>query len=94
VSRLLGIEKSLSPNQCEHCCRCGRVRLTGVVVRNAGIDWSNPENCYWQHKVARREAVRIILHGQSEIEASNVVLEGDLTFEVRAHVMVRPPYGT
>ncbi|CAL8466978.1 g6514 [Coccomyxa elongata] len=62
--------------------RCGRVRLTGVVVRNKGIDWASPSNCYWQHKVARKEAARIVLHGQSEFEASHVVLEGDHTFEV------------
>lgn len=53
-----------------------------MVVRNAGIDWSSPDNCYWQHKVARKEAARIVLHGQSEFEASHVVLEGDQTFEV------------
>lgn len=63
-------------------CRCGRVRLTGVVVRNKGIDWASPDNCYWQHKVTRKEASRIVLHGQSEFEASHVVLEGDQTFEV------------
>lgn len=32
--------------------RCGRIRLTGVVVRNRGIDWSRPDNVYWQHKVS------------------------------------------
>ena len=53
-----------------------------MVVRNAGIDWSSPGNCFWQHKVARKEAARIVLHGQSEFEASHVVLEGDQTFEV------------
>ena len=62
--------------------RCGRVRLRGVSVRNAGIDWEAPSNVYWQHKVQRREAVRIILHGQSEFEASHVVLQGSHTFEV------------
>ncbi|KAK9833071.1 hypothetical protein WJX74_006343 [Apatococcus lobatus] len=62
--------------------RCGRVRLRGVSVRNAGIDWEAPGNVYWQHKVHRREAVRIILHGQSEFEASHVVLQGSHTFEV------------
>ena len=30
--------------------RCGRVRLSGVVVRNRGIDWSHPDNVYWRHK--------------------------------------------
>ena len=53
-----------------------------MVVRNAGIDWGSPDNCYWQHKVARKEATRIVLHGQSEFEASHVVLEGDQNFEV------------
>ena len=28
-----------------------RVRLTGVVIQNQGIDWSHPGNVYWQHKV-------------------------------------------
>jgi len=59
------------------------VRLTGVVVRNAGIEWGSSDNCYWQHKVTRKEAARIVLHGQSEFEASHVVLEGDQTFEVK-----------
>ena len=55
-----------------------------MVVRNAGIDWGSPGNCYWQHKVARQEAARIVLHGQSEFEASHVVLEGNQDFTVGA----------
>jgi hypothetical protein len=31
--------------------RCGRIRLNNVTVRNAGINWENPKNCYWSHKV-------------------------------------------
>ncbi len=58
------------------------MRLTGVVVRNAGVDWADAGNCYWRHRVARREAARIVLHGQAEFEASHVVLSGDQTFEV------------
>lgn len=30
--------------------QCARVRLSGVVVQNAGLDWSCPSNVYWQHK--------------------------------------------
>lgn len=37
---------------------------------------------YWKHQVARLEAVRIVLHGQSEFEAHDVVLTGAHTFEV------------
>ena len=33
-------------------------------------------------QVTRHECVRVILHGQSELEASNVVLIGSHTFEV------------
>ena len=62
--------------------RSGRVRLRGVTVRNAGIDWEATSNCFWQHKVQRREAVRIVLHGQAEFEASHLILEGSHTFEV------------
>jgi len=66
------------------------VRLTGVIVRNAGVDWAAPGNCYWRHQVARREAARVVLHGQAEFEASHVVLSGDQTFEARAPP-ARPP---
>ena len=63
-----------------------------MVVRNAGIDWSSPGNCFWQHKVARKEAARIVLHGQSEFEASHVVLEGDQTFEVSYRHHIHPSH--
>lgn len=31
--------------------RCGRVHMSNVTVRNAGIDWSAPGNLYWKHQV-------------------------------------------
>lgn len=64
------------------------MRLTGVVVRNAGVDWADADNCYWRHRVARRQAARIVLHGQAEFEASHVVLAGEQTFEVRPRDVV------
>ncbi|KAK9801940.1 hypothetical protein WJX73_008251 [Symbiochloris irregularis] len=76
--------------------RCGRVRLTGVVVRNRGIDWEHPDNVYWRHQVHRHESVNIRLHGQSEFEASHVVIEGAHTFEVPdgyRMVVTSGPYG-
>lgn len=30
---------------------CGRLRLTNVTVRNAGIDWQADGNVYWRHRV-------------------------------------------
>lgn len=62
--------------------RCGKLRLRNVTVRNQGIDWSHPENVYWKHRVTRKEACRILLHGEAEFEAADVELRGDVTYEV------------
>lgn len=56
-------------------CRCGRCRLQNVKVLNKGIDWSCGENAYWKHSVQRFEALKVILHGNAEFEANNVILE-------------------
>lgn len=61
---------------------CGRVHMSNVHISNAGLDWAAPGNVYWQHKVARREAVRVQLRGQAEFEAHDVRLQGSHTFEV------------
>ena len=45
--------------------RCGRVRLTGVVVRNRGIDWTHPNNVYWQHQVRRLMVAHAAPHASS-----------------------------
>ena len=37
----------------EFSARGPRLRLTGVVIQNQGIDWNHPGNVYWQHKVGR-----------------------------------------
>lgn len=42
---------------------------------NDGIDWSSEENVYWKHDVRRFEALKVILHGNSEFEASNVTIQ-------------------
>ena len=62
--------------------RCGRIRMRNVQIRNAGIDWSVPENVYWRHRVTRHESCRVVLHGTAEFEATDVVLRGDVTYEV------------
>lgn len=46
-----------------------------MQIRNKGIDWSCESNVYWQHQVHRLEALEIILQGNAEFEASDVVLE-------------------
>jgi hypothetical protein len=62
--------------------RAGRVRLSGVSVANAGVDWAHPASQPWSRRLVRREAAAIILRGQSEFEAAGCVLAGDLVFEV------------
>jgi UTP---glucose-1-phosphate uridylyltransferase len=60
----------------------GQVRLHNVIIRNAGVDWSDSRNVYWQHSVARKEACRVVLQGRSEFDARDVEIAGDATFDV------------
>ncbi|KAL6841388.1 hypothetical protein ACP4OV_028906 [Aristida adscensionis] len=62
--------------------RCGRCRLQSVKIMNEGINWISPSNVYWKHDVERSESVKIILHGNAEFEAKDVVLKGNHIFEV------------
>lgn len=61
---------------------CGRIFLRDLKVVNEGIDWSHPDNVYWEHKVVRKEAMRVILRGWSEFDARNVTIPGDRVFDV------------
>lgn len=49
--------------------------MENVKVCNKGIDWSYPDNVYWKHKVRRFEMLKIVLHGNAEFEAVDVVLQ-------------------
>ncbi|KAE9587726.1 putative UTP--glucose-1-phosphate uridylyltransferase [Lupinus albus] len=62
--------------------RCGRCRLQNVKVQNKGIDWTYGGNIYWKNDVQRSEVLQIILHGNAEFDATDVVLEGNHVFEV------------
>lgn len=62
-----------------HPCRCGRCKLENVIVVNDGIDWSSSNNIYWKHEVQRFEALKVILHGNAEFEAVDVILQVRLT---------------
>lgn len=42
---------------------------------NDGIDWNSEDNRYWQHNVKRFEALKVILHGNAEFEAIDVVIQ-------------------
>ncbi|KDO68904.1 hypothetical protein CISIN_1g002690mg [Citrus sinensis] len=55
--------------------RCGRCKLNNVKVLNKGIDWDCGDNTYWKHDVQWFEALKVILHGNAEFEASDVTLQ-------------------
>ncbi|KAF8056255.1 UGP3 [Scenedesmus sp. PABB004] len=60
----------------------GRVHMMNVTVSNVGVDWHHPGNVYWQHRLCRHEACRVLLRGRSEFEAYDCTIRGDQTFEV------------
>lgn len=60
-------------------CRCGKCRLENVKILNDGIDWNSAHNLYWKHDVQRFEALKVILHGNAEFEAVDVILQVRLT---------------
>lgn len=62
--------------------RCGRCKLQNVEVQNEGIDWGSDDNTYWMHDVHRCESLKIVLHGNAEFEATDVVIKGNHIFEV------------
>ncbi|GJN14673.1 hypothetical protein PR202_gb01528 [Eleusine coracana subsp. coracana] len=57
-------------------------RLQSVKIMNEGINWTSPKNVYWKHDVERSESLKIILYGNAEFEAKDVVLKGNHIFEV------------
>ncbi|KAL8137487.1 hypothetical protein V2J09_003488 [Rumex salicifolius] len=63
--------------------RCPRCKLQNVRVVNRGINWESGENIYWKNQVQRHESLKIVLHGNSEFDASDVTIEGDHLFELQ-----------
>lgn len=62
--------------------RCARICLENVKVDNQGIDYENPHNVYWRHRVERKESCQIVLQGRAEFEARDVTLKGNLNYIV------------
>ncbi len=59
----------------------GKCTLYGVTVRNKGIDTSH-KGPYWSNAIRRHEELKIVLHGNGEFHANDIVFEGDHTIEV------------
>ncbi|MBS0619880.1 MAG: UTP--glucose-1-phosphate uridylyltransferase [Verrucomicrobia bacterium] len=66
----------------------GKCRLKNVRIENRGIDFSK-ENLYWKNQIARHECCEIILHGNGEFCAEDLVFSGDLRIEVDSGTIVR-----
>lgn len=63
--------------------QAGKCTLINVKVRNSGIEPVGASEA-WKCKGKRRESLQITLHGNAEFFAENVVLEGNIHFEVPA----------
>ena len=61
--RLVALQPLGGPAGAYSATACGRARLHGLRVRNAGVDWDADDNVYWAARVARREEVEIVIHG-------------------------------
>jgi hypothetical protein len=63
--------------------RVGRCQLINVTVQNLGIN-SHAQNLYWKGEIQRFELCEIIIHGDGEFYAENVVLRGSMRIEVNS----------
>ncbi len=61
--------------------RVGRCRMHRVTIENRGIDLT-AQNIYWKGEIERCELCEIIIHGEAEFVAEDVVLRGPLKIEV------------
>lgn len=61
--------------------RSGKCTLINVRVKNAGIEPVSGRQA-WRRQPVRKEALHIILHGNAEFFAENVVFAGDMHFDV------------
>jgi len=61
--------------------KVGRCTLKNVSIRNLGID-RGKQNIFWQGQIERAESCEIILQGESELIAENVMLVGNLKIVV------------
>lgn len=63
----------------------GKCTLKNVAIRNKGIDMGHPQ-CWWQggSDLRREEVLEIVLHGDGEFFAENILFEGGRLIEVPA----------
>ncbi len=61
--------------------KAGKCTLINVTVRNKGLAEHSPFKA-WKRQENRHEALHIVLRGNAEFFAENVIFEGNMTFEV------------
>ncbi len=61
--------------------KVGRCTLKNVKVKNQGVDYEK-DNIFWKQVIHRKESCRILLEGESEFYAENVIFSGDLEIVV------------
>ena len=60
----------------------GKCVLKNVTVKNAGIDKS-AKNCYWKNWITHKEIFSVVLRGNAEFHAEDVILKGSQHIEVQ-----------
>jgi hypothetical protein len=86
AKNLLG-DKS-TEGQVRYNRQTGKCTLKRVRILNAGID-PYASHCYWKNEIHRRELCEIVLLGNGEFIAEDVVLRGNMRIEVRNGFRVR-----
>lgn len=59
----------------------GKCRLENVKIENRGID-RGAKNTYWKNKISRKEVCKILIKGNGEFVAKDVVIRGNHIIEV------------
>lgn len=65
----------------------GKCTLKGVKVINQGIDWE-ASNVFWSGEITRKECLTLIIKGNGEFHAENVIFKGDINIEVESGTKV------
>jgi hypothetical protein len=89
-----GDNGSSSSSRLQYSAANGRVHLMNVTVQNVGVDWHHPGNVYWQHRVNRHEACKVVLHGRSEFEAYDCRITGNQVGILTCYVIMLHVYET
>jgi len=68
--------------------KTGKCTLRNVQVENKGINRTS-QNLYWKQEIHHAEAMEIIIHGNGEFIAENVLFKGPLKIEVPSGFRMR-----